>query len=75
MSETVAKSVDNGVKVEALVAAREALTNAPDGGPIQVARGVRMEEWHSQPFDRRELLWPWRGAAQKKSLCVRCRSS
>ena len=28
MSET-AKSVDNGVKVEALVAAREALTNAP----------------------------------------------
>jgi uncharacterized OsmC-like protein len=29
MSETVAKSVDNGVKVEALVAAREALTNAP----------------------------------------------
>jgi len=29
MSETVAKSVDNGVKVEALLAAREALTNAP----------------------------------------------
>jgi uncharacterized OsmC-like protein len=29
MSETAAKSVDNGVKVEALVAAREALTNAP----------------------------------------------
>ena len=34
MSDT-AKSVDNGVKVEALVAAREALTNAPAGAQFK----------------------------------------
>ena len=35
-------SIDNGVNVEALLGAREALTEAPAGSPIQVARHQRM---------------------------------
>ena len=43
---TKAAPVNNGVNVEALIGAREALTACPRGRAIQVARGMRMEKRH-----------------------------
>ena len=42
-------SVNNGVNVEALLAAREALKGAPRGGQVHVAGLLQMAERHAQP--------------------------
>ena len=39
--------VDNGVNVEALLGAREALTNAPEAAQFKWRADLRMEEWHA----------------------------
>jgi hypothetical protein len=41
------QTVDNGVNVEALIGARDALTKAPGGRAIQMACSLRMEERHA----------------------------
>ena len=55
--------VDNGVNVEALLGAREALTATPEAASFQLACDVRMAERHPQQLRRRGLLRPRRRAA------------
>jgi len=68
------RPVDNGVNVEALLAAREALTEAPEW-PSQMASRLPTEEPDVQPLDGRGLLRLEPGTARQKQIHVRCRSS
>ncbi len=62
MTQTEAPTVDNGVNIEALRGARQALTDAPEAGAVPVARSMRVGERHAQPLDHHRLLWPRRSA-------------
>ncbi len=62
------RHVDNGVNVEALLGAREALHPGPAGRPVHLHRRQRMGPGHPQPFDRRAVLRPRRGAEPPSAL-------
>ena len=54
--------VDNGVNVQALLDARNALTEAPEGAQFTWRASARVAERHAQPDHRRGLLRPRRRA-------------
>ena len=54
--------VNNGVNVEALLGAWEALTEAPEAAKFAVASHLRVAERHAQQLHGRGLLRPRRGA-------------
>ena len=60
MTTTDTPTVDNGVNVEALRGAREALTNAPRGRPLPVAGELRVGARDPQPHHDHRLLRPRR---------------
>ena len=53
---------DNGVNVAALLAAREALTNAPEAANFKWRATCNWKNGTHSHSDRRGLLRPWRGA-------------
>ncbi len=56
------KPVNNGVNVEALFGAQEALQNDTGSGQVQVALDGRVDQRHAQPLHHRGLLRPGRRA-------------
>ena len=68
-------TVNNGVNVQALLDAREALKGAPGGHEVHVAGVVQMAERHAQQDERPELLRPRAGAAAQDRDVVRRRPS
>ena len=56
MTQTDAPTVDNGVNIEALRGARQALTDAPEAAQFQWRADVRVGERHPQPLDDHRLL-------------------
>ena len=58
--------VDNGVNVDALLGAREALTAAPEAAQFTVAGHQHLGERHPQPLHRRGLLRPRRASRRTR---------
>ena len=62
MTQTDTPTVDNGVNVEALRGAREALTMHPEAASFQWRAELRVGARHPQPLDDHRLLRPRRRA-------------
>ena len=67
-------TVNNGVNVQALLDAREALKGAPGGGEVHVAGVLQVAERHPQQDECQGLLRPRPGAAPQDRDVVRRRS-
>ena len=70
---TTTTPVDNGVDVEFLLGAREALTAEPEGAKFTVAGHQHLGARHPQPDHRAGLLRPRRGAGPARDVPVRRR--
>ena len=56
MTQTDAPTVDNGVNIEALRGARQALTDAPEAAQFQWRASLRVGQGHAQPLHDHRLL-------------------
>jgi len=70
-----ATKINNGVNVDALLGAREALRADARGRPVQVARKLRMGDRNAQPLCDRQLLRPRRRAVSRQEFPRGSRSS
>ena len=62
VNKVMAAKVDNGVNVEALLGARQALTDAPEAARFKWRATLQLGQWHPQPLDGAGLLRPRRRA-------------
>ena len=60
--------VDNGVNVQALLGAREALSAAPEAAAVHLAGQLHLAQRHPQPLHRGRLHRPGRRAAAPHHL-------
>ena len=75
MSTEAEKQVNNGVNVDALLGAREALTEAPEAAKFKWRATLQVDQRHAQPLDRRGLLRARRGAEAQDRVHLRRRPS
>ena len=65
-STSTPEQVKNGVNVDALLGAREALEQGAGSRAVQMARQLRVGEWHAQPLHDRRLLRARRRAVARQ---------
>ena len=68
------KPVDNGVNTEALIGAREALSQAPEAAEVHLASELHLGWRDLQPHEDRRVLWPRPGTPSPPGLHLRGRS-